>query len=153
REFAPVWLKSGKMAPRARQAMDFLRSVAADGLDPADYPTPQFGDADPGKLSAAELALTNSVLTFARHASIGRVAFTRVSGAIYFDQKAPDANDVLGKIVASNDVRGTLDAFNPRSPQYKALKTALAAARSGKDTEPEIRVVPKANHKRGAKLS
>jgi len=152
REFAPVWLAAGKVAPRAQQAMDYLHGVAADGLDAADYPTPQFGDADPSKLAAAELALTNSVLTFARHASIGRVAFTRVSGAVYFDQKAPGANDVLGKVAASSDVRATLDAFNPRAPQYKALKAELAAARSGKDVQPEIKVAPKAPHKRGAKV-
>ena len=94
------------------------------------------------KLAADELALTNSVLTFARHASIGRVAFTRVSGAVYFDQKAPDAADVLGKIADSKDVRATLDAFNPQSPQYKALKTELAAVRSGKGIETEVRTTP-----------
>ena len=79
--------------------------------------------------------MTNSVLTFARHASIGRVAFTRVSGAVYFDQKAPDAAEVLGKLAESTDVRATLDAFNPQHPAYKALKAQLAAARSGKFSE------------------
>ena len=90
RNFAPIWIVSGKAAPRAGQAAAFLQGVAADGLDPADYPTPGFGNADPAKLAADELALTNSVVTFARHASIGRVAFTRVSGAVYYDQKAPN---------------------------------------------------------------
>jgi murein L,D-transpeptidase YcbB/YkuD len=138
RNFAPLWLASGKPAPRAEQAQGFLKGVAADGLDPADYPAPRFDNADPAKLAADELALTNSVVTFARHASIGRVAFTRVSGAVYFDQKAPNPADVLGKLAESTDVRASLDAYNPQAPAYKALKAELAAIRSGKNTEAKV---------------
>jgi murein L,D-transpeptidase YcbB/YkuD len=152
RDFAPLWTASGKVAPRAQQAMDVLHGVAADGLDPADYPTPRLADADPAKLAADELALTNSVLTFARHASIGRVAFTRVSGAVYYDQKAPDAADVLARLAASTDLRATLDAFNPHAPQYKALKAELAAVRNGKEAAPEPKpaAVQNAKHRHGA---
>ena len=151
RDFAPIWVASGKATPRAKQAMDFLRGVDADGLEPADYPTPRFADADPAKLAADELALTNSLLTFARHASIGRVAFSRVSGAVYYDQKAPDAADVLGASCRSTDVRATLDAFNPQSPQYKALKAELAAVRNGKSAEPRQGRGPSAEPKATAK--
>jgi murein L,D-transpeptidase YcbB/YkuD len=135
RNFAPIWTAEGKLRPQARQATDFLAKVGADGLDPADYPTPKFDNAEPAKLAADELTMTNAVLTFARHASIGRVAFTRVSGAVYFDQKAPDATEVLSKLADSTDVRTTLDAFNPQHPAYKALKVQLAAARGGKFSE------------------
>jgi murein L,D-transpeptidase YcbB/YkuD len=137
RNFAPIWVGSGKPAPRVEQATAFLKGVAADGLDPADYPAPGFADADPAKLAADEMAMTNSVVSFARHASIGRVAFTRVSGAVYYDQKAPNAADVLGQVVASSDLRATLDAFNPQAPEYKALKQQLAAVRSGLRAEPK----------------
>ncbi|MBX9846781.1 MAG: L,D-transpeptidase family protein [Xanthobacteraceae bacterium] len=135
RNFAPIWTAERKAQPRAEQASSFLAKVGADGLDPADYPAPKFDNADPAKLAADELTMTNSVLTFARHASIGRVAFTRVSGAVYFDQKAPDAAEVLNKLAESADVRATLDAFNPQHPAYKALKAQLAAARRGKFSE------------------
>jgi murein L,D-transpeptidase YcbB/YkuD len=135
RNFAPIWVASGKAAPRTEQASAFLRGVAADGLDPADYPAPGFSNADPMKLAADEMALTNSAVTFARHASIGRVAFSRVSGAVYYDQKAPNAADVLGQLAASNDARATLDAFNPQSPGYKALKAQLVAVRNGLNAE------------------
>ena len=138
RSFAPIWTASGKPASRAGEARVFLLNVAADGLNPGDYPTPSFGNAVPAQLAADELALTNSVVTFARHASIGRVAFTRVSGAVYYDQKAPNAADVLGKIVDSTDVRATLDAFNPQAPQYKALKAQLADIRNGKNFEAKV---------------
>ncbi len=66
------------------------------------------------------------------------MAFTRVSGAVYYDQKAPNAADVLGQLAASTDVRATLDAFNPQAPGYKALKAQLAAIRSGQGAEPKL---------------
>ena len=135
RNFVPLWAPDGNVQPKAEQAAGFLAKVAADGLNSADYPAPKFDNADPAKLAADELTMTNSVLTFARHASIGRVAFTRVSGAVYFDQKAPDAAEVLSKLAESSDVRSTLDAFHPHHPAYNALKAQLAAARSGKFSE------------------
>jgi L,D-transpeptidase YcbB len=136
RNFAPLWAAENRTQPKAEQASGFLVNVANDGLDPADYPAPKFDNTDPLKLAADELTMTNSVLTFARHASTGRVAFTRVSGAIYFEQKkAPDAAEVLSKIADSADVRATLDAFYPQHRAYKALKAELAAARSRKFSE------------------
>jgi murein L,D-transpeptidase YcbB/YkuD len=138
RNFTPLWIASGKPAPRVESASAFLQRVAADGLDPADYPTPAFANADPARLAADELTLTNSTVSFARHASIGRVAFTRVSGAVYYDQKAPNAADVLGQLEGSSDVRATLDAYNPQAPGYKALKAQLAAVRNAPSAEPKL---------------
>jgi len=128
RGFAPLWVGGGKALPRAQQAADYLRGVAADGLEPADYSTPKFDSADPEKLAADELAMTNAVMVFSRHASIGRTAFSRVSGAVYFDRKPPTAAEVLGRIAESRDVGATLDSFQPQHDAYKALKAQLAAA-------------------------
>ena len=47
RDFAPIWIRTGRPLPRAQQAADFLQGVAADGLDPNDYPTPRLLNADP----------------------------------------------------------------------------------------------------------
>ena len=129
RDFAPLWVSDAKPLPRVQQAADFLRGVAADGLDPADYPIPRFADTDPARLAADELAMTNSVMTFVRHASTGRVAFTRASASVYFDLKAPDPAQVLAQIAASGNVAGTLDSFSPQHPHYKALKAELATSR------------------------
>ncbi|MGC1349172.1 MAG: L,D-transpeptidase family protein, partial [Xanthobacteraceae bacterium] len=98
---------------------------------PKDYPTPTFADLDPTRLAADELTLTNSITTFVRHASTGRIAFSRVSGSIYFDLKSPDLQQVLEIIASSYDFAATLDSFNPQQPQYKELKAALARARDG----------------------
>jgi len=70
-----------------------------------------------------------------RHASTGRIAFSRVSGSIYFDLKSPDLQQVLEKIASSYDIAATLDSFNPQQPQYKDLKAALARARKRTDAD------------------
>ena len=133
RDFAPLWANAGGPLPATQSVIDFLHNVAADGLDSKDYPTPTFADHSPERLAADELALTNSVATFVRHASTGRVAFSRVSGSIYFDLKSPDLQQGLEKIASSHDIAATLDSFNPQQRQYKELKAALARAREKGD--------------------
>jgi len=142
RNYAPLWVTPTGANPRANEAIGFLRGVAADGLDPADYPIPAFG-ADEDKLAEAELMLSASVVRFARHASTGRVAFSRVSGAIFFDQRIPEADEILNKLSAGDSPVAALDAFHPQAAEYKALKKQLAALRApapatqGKDQEKE----------------
>jgi murein L,D-transpeptidase YcbB/YkuD len=133
RDFTPLWVNPAGALPSTRKAVDFVHGVAADGLDPKDYPTPTFADLDPTRLAADELNLTNSIATFVRNASTGRVAFSRVNGSIYFDLKSPDLQQVLQKIASSHDIAATLDSFNPQQPQYKELKAALARAREAGD--------------------
>jgi murein L,D-transpeptidase YcbB/YkuD len=142
RDFAPLWFAKGTPLPRAKEAIAFLHGVDADGLEPADYPTPLFADFSPFRAASDELLLTNAVLTFARHAGTGRVAFTRVSGAIYFDLKFPQPAEVLGKIEKAAEVRAALDSFNPQHAGYRALKAALAAERGQADDAEKITRVP-----------
>jgi L,D-transpeptidase YcbB len=150
RDFVPLWVNAAGALPSTRNAVDFLHGVAADGLNPKDYPTPTFADRDPTQLAADELALTNSIATFVRHASTGRVAFSRVSSSIYFDLKPPDLEQVLEKIASSQDIAGTLDSFNPEQPQYKELKAALARARKTGDVNV---VIPARAHQDGGSQS
>jgi len=139
-DFSPLWVNAAGALPNTREAIGFLHGVAADGLDPKDYPTPTFADLDPTRLAADELTLTNSIATFVRHASTGRIAFSRVSGSIYFDLKSPDLQQVLEKIASSHDIAATLDTFNPHQPPYKELKGALAHAREMQDTDAVVPV-------------
>src|SRR5262249_32985808 len=84
RGFAPLWVENGAGNARAKAAIAHLAAADADGLDPSDYASPDFIKAasSPDALADAELRLTASVLTYARHAQIGRIHFSRVSGDI-----------------------------------------------------------------------
>src|SRR5215831_1023469 len=86
RNYAPLWITEGKANARAKAAIAYLGGVAVDGLDPTDYPVPNFASlADPAALAEAEITLATSVVAYARHAQIGRVHWSRVSGDIFYD--------------------------------------------------------------------
>ncbi len=72
RSYAPLWITDGKANARAKAAIAYLGQVDTDGLDPADYPTPDLSSiTDPAALAEAELKLTMSVVTYAHHAQVG----------------------------------------------------------------------------------
>src|SRR4029079_13258098 len=98
RNFAPLWISDGNATKNAKQAAAYLAGVGADGLDPADYPSPRFDDRDAAKLANDDMRMSMSLVAFARDASVGRVGPGRVSEAISYDLKPPAAQDVLEKL-------------------------------------------------------
>jgi murein L,D-transpeptidase YcbB/YkuD len=132
RGYAPLWIADGAENDRAKAVTAFLAGVDADGLDPSDYPAPSFASSDLAALAEAELRFSATVLTYARHAQLGRVHYSRVSADIYYEQVPPEPAAVLGKVAAAEDVGKALESYNPPQPGYKALKAKLAEAR-GKD--------------------
>ena len=135
--FQPLWLSNGNINERARGAINHLRNIEADGLDPSDYPTPSFNAMNAEGLAEADIKLTATLLTYARHAMSGRVHFTRISPNIdYKDQF--DANDAMKQLASSNNIERTLEGFNPQQPAYKALKAKYAELRRSSDSENRI---------------
>jgi L,D-transpeptidase YcbB len=128
RGFAPLWIEGGAVSARALGAIAHLKAAAADGLDPNDYPTPDFSAAadHPDVLADDELKLTNAALTYARHAQIGRVHFSRVSPDIYYNLVAPDPREVLPRLAQAKDMGEALGAYNPPQEGFKQLRVRLA---------------------------
>jgi murein L,D-transpeptidase YcbB/YkuD len=136
RDYAPLWLTDGKVNARAVAATAYLGQVSADGLETADYPVPDFASlTDPVTLANAEISLTISVVTYARHAQIGRVHWSRVSADIFYEQSAPDPAEVLANVAAAKDVAEALAAYEPHSAGYLALKAKLAELRASHHTD------------------
>src|SRR5476651_593899 len=128
--YAPLWLSAGAANDRAKSAIAYLAQADAVGLDPSDYPTPDFKSAVTADAQAeAELKLTAAVLTFARHAQAGRISYTRVGADIQFEPVAPEPADVLAKLANGSDAGAVLDKFNPPQPEFKALKVKLEEIR------------------------
>jgi len=132
RDYAPLWITDGKVNERGKAAIAYLGHVDQDGLDPADYPVPNFSAlSEPGDLAEAELKLDMTIITYAHHASTGRVHWSRVSGDIYYTLTAPEPADVLAAMVEAKDMAKALDAYEPHTPGYLALKAKLAELRAG----------------------
>src|SRR5579864_309665 len=133
RDYAPLWITDGKVNDRAKAVISYLGHVDQDGLDPADYPVPNFAAlSEPGDLAEAELKLDMTIITYAHHASVGRVHWSRVSADIYYTLTAPEPADVLAAMVEAKDMAKALDAYEPHTPGYLALKAKLAEIRAGK---------------------
>jgi murein L,D-transpeptidase YcbB/YkuD len=128
RTLAPLWLEKGVVSARASAAIARLKSSNADGLDPNDYRIPALSAASPEALAEAELKLTATMLTFARHLQAGRFPQARIGQNIEMPQQPPDPADVLAKL-ADADIAKALDGFAPPHPGYRKLKAMLADMR------------------------
>jgi L,D-transpeptidase YcbB len=145
RNYAPLWITDGKANDRTTAATAYLGHVDADALFPSDYPVPNFAAlSDPADLAAAELKMTMTVITYAHHASIGRVHWSRITADAEYDQPAPEPADVLAKIAGTSDVAAALDSYEPQTAGYLALKAKLADIRAGKveNDKPQIGTGP-----------
>ena len=141
RNYAPLWITEGKANARAKAVIAYLGGVAADGLDPTDYPVPNFASlTDGAALAEAEISLTASVIAYAHHAQIGRVHWSRVSGDIFYDRSAPDPGDVLATMAQAKDAGEALDAYEPHAEAYRALKAKLAEVRPGQGGSDKPRI-------------
>ena len=132
RSYAPIWISDGKANDRARAAIEYLAHVDADGLNPADYVVPDVASiTDPASIAEAEIKLSAAVTSYVRHAQVGRVHWSRVSGDIFYTLQASPAADVLANLAGSGDVAAALAAYEPQTAGYLALKAKLAELRAG----------------------
>jgi murein L,D-transpeptidase YcbB/YkuD len=129
RNYAPLWLDRGIENARAISAIARLKNADADGLESSDYKIPTFAGLAPEALAEADLKLTQTVLTYARHVQAGRFPYTRVSRNIELPQAAPETADVLNALAATQDAGKVLDAFSPQHEEYRKLKAMLAELR------------------------
>ncbi len=140
RDFAPVWTQGGTLTAAAKGVIARLKDAASDGLNPADYPAPDFAVATtPDALADAELKLTASMFDYARHAQSGRMHWSQVSGDILYPEHPVDPNEVLAKVTTAADASAALDSYNPPHKLYKELKAKLAELR-GQGNGPAIEI-------------
>ena len=134
RDFAPVWTQGGKLTDSAKGVVARLKDAASDGLNPSDYPIPDFTAAtSPDALADSDLKLTASMLDYARHAQSGRMHWSQVSGDIQYPEHPTDPAEVLANVTSAKDASLALDGYNPPHKLYLALKKKLAELRGQGD--------------------
>src|SRR5690349_13979919 len=134
RDYAPLWTQGGSLTDTAKGAIARLKDAASDGLNPSDYPVPDFASATtPDALAEADLKLTNSVLDYARQAQSGRMHWSQVSADIQYPEHPTDPVEVLANVSTAKDASAALDSYNPPQKLYKELKKKLAELRGQGD--------------------
>ncbi len=140
REYAPVWLQAGTATAGAKGVIARLKDAAANGLNAADYPVPDFVAAtSPDALADAELKLTASMLDYARHAQSGRMHWSQVSADILYPDHPTDPAEVLANVSTAKDANAALEGYNPPQKLYRELKAKLAELR-GQGDGPVIQI-------------
>ncbi|AND92115.1 MULTISPECIES: L,D-transpeptidase family protein [Bradyrhizobium] len=140
RDFAPVWTQAGSLTAAAKGVIARLKDAASDGLNPTDYPVPDFAAATtPDALADAELKLTASMFDYARQAQSGRMHWSQVSADILYPEHPVDPSEVLAKVTTAADASAALDSYNPPQKLYKELKAKLAELR-GQGSGPVIEI-------------
>ncbi|MEY9363185.1 murein L,D-transpeptidase YcbB/YkuD [Bradyrhizobium yuanmingense] len=139
RDFAPVWTQGGNLTAAAKGVIARLKDAASDGLNPADYPVPDFAATTPDALADAELKLTASMFDYARHAQSGRMHWSQAGGDILYPEHPVDPGEVLAKVTTAADASAALDSYNPPHKLYKELKAKLAELR-GQGSGPVIEI-------------
>ncbi len=140
RNYAPLWSSNGAATDRAKSVIARLKDAGSEGLNPADYPAPDFAAATtPDAQAEAELRLTESMLDYARHAQSGRMHWSRVSADISYPEHPVDPVEVLINVSTARDASAALEGYNPPHKGYKGLKAKLAELRGAtEDTSKHI---------------
>src|SRR4051812_47954485 len=140
RDYAPQWTQAGKLTDSGKGVIARLKDAATEGLNPTDYPVPDFAAAaSPDQLAEAELKLTASMLDYARQAQSGRMHWSQVSADIQYPEHPTDPAEVLATIPTPKDASAALDGYNPPHKLYKELKAKLAELR-GQGDGPMIQI-------------
>lgn len=140
RGYAPLWTEGGSQNARARSVIARLKDAEADGLNPDEYPVPDFGAAsDPDALAEVDLKLTGSMLDYARQAQSGQMHWSQVSGDIQYPEHPVDPDKVLANVTGASDPSAALEAYNPPHKLYKELKARLAELRADSGG-PKVRI-------------
>ena len=134
REYAPQWTQAGQLTASGKGVIARLKDAASEGLEPADYPVPDFTAAtSPDQLADAELKLTASMLDYARQAQSGRMHWSQLSADVLYPEHPTDPAEVLANISAAKDASAALAGYNPPHKLYKELKAKLAELRGQGD--------------------
>lgn len=128
RQFEPVWIRQGRPTGQIEMLARRMREAHLDALDPADYPLPDLaadylGDVD--AVAGADFAASLAVVRYVTHLAAGRVRPRSLSRHITANPEKPVVADILAGLAASTDIDAALKSFEPKHPQYWALKRKL----------------------------
>ncbi|SFL84873.1 L,D-transpeptidase family protein [Methylobacterium pseudosasicola] len=131
RAYKPLWIADGAWTEAAKSVSARLAAASEDGLDARAYTIPNLAEKPDEKAVAdADLRFSAAALLYARDARGGRINLASISRLITPQLDLPDANAVLTKLSEAGAKAGdALQAYNPSTAGYQALKARLASLR------------------------
>ncbi len=145
RGFAPVWTWAKGVTPAGRLALDELQRADDWGLRASDLAipaAPSVGALTPETAAETELAITRSVLTYARHARGSRIADPGKTLSEFIDRKPQlmPALTVLTQMAAAPAADAYLRGLNPQQAPFERLRQAYIKARAAQGSSQDLRL-------------
>jgi murein L,D-transpeptidase YcbB/YkuD len=138
-ENAPIWLEEGGVKDRAGALLEALRSAPDHGLDTTAYPVSEIAalvnekrltdTASAATLAAADVMLTSAYVAYAADMLVGQVDPSTVSQAWHIHAVRNELDSVIVHGLENEDMKTSLAAMAPQSPEYAALKAAYSRYR------------------------
>jgi L,D-transpeptidase YcbB len=139
REGLPVWTTDSGLGTAAEALAAEMGRADEWGLDPAAFDVIGLpaGSATPEVLAAAELKLTNALVTYAWHARGGRVDPSQLSKWLDQSPRPLDVKALLEQFAGERDPSIALQKLHPQHRQFELLRQAYLKARAEKQQPPE----------------
>jgi L,D-transpeptidase YcbB len=133
-----LWVDENGLSSRGRSAIEEIEKADDYGLRSSDYALPDAGgfnssDAKAADwLAEAELKVSFAVLHYTRDARGGRFERVQLSPNLDPTLTLPDPLEVIESIALQSDPAPYLRSFQPKHPQFEALRQKLIELRGGK---------------------
>ena len=128
-----LWIGNG----RATDMIARLRSAHDDGLDPSAYPADQLAklsavveDTDEHGKAIIELHFSAAFLEYASDLQIGRFLPRKTDPNFFLQEKTIDQSAALARLAGTAGVNDFFVGWQPKAPEYAALREALAEYRA-----------------------
>ena len=130
----PVWTTDSGLSTAAQALVAEMGRADEWGLDPKDFDVSGLpaGGAAPDVLAAAELKLTNALVTYAWHARGGRVDPVQLSKWLDQSPRPLDAKALLEQFATTSDPSIALQKLHPQHRQFELLRQAYLKVRADK---------------------
>ncbi len=127
RDYQPAWIANGRLTANAVAAIRYMGQAQRDGLNPNAYlvPNPRNTYTTNVSIAHADVILSRSIASYARHASGGRVHPGQISESISLKPAYADATVVLKRVQEAMNPASVLSGYHPQHPGYLALREQL----------------------------
>ena len=127
----PVWFFQGNLTKCGQIAVETLKEVAVEGLNPQDYEDATTFGNHPTQWAEAEILLTKRYLDYINHLRVGRIDPARISNDIKFKSPKTSPVDLLWNAVQDKPSQcAKLKNLEPNIPQYIHMRELLAHYRT-----------------------
>jgi len=146
-----LWVGAEGPTKRAKSVMNEIARADDYGLRSADYDLPELsggllpGIANAARLADIEIRLSLAVLQYVRDARGGRIKPSELTPNLDPSLDLPDPMKVLTVISREPDPAAYVRNFQPRHPQFEALRKKLLELRgddAAEKEQPEIAIPP-----------